>query len=143
MRFSDVGVSYDALAVDYEARFRDELAGKPRDRELLEELAAAVGDPVLEIGCGPGQVGAYVHARGRRVVGVDLSREMVALARGRLGDALVADMRELPIAPESAGGVVAFYSVIHLPRADLAARAARVPAGAPSGRPRAVRRARG
>ncbi len=28
-------------------------------------------------------------------------------------------MRELPIAPESAGGVVAFYSVIHLPRADL------------------------
>ena len=63
VRFSDVGVSYDAVAVDYEARFRDELAGKPRDRELLEELAAAVGDPVLEIGCGPGQVGVYVRAR--------------------------------------------------------------------------------
>jgi len=119
MRFEDVRASYDALAVEYEARFCDELAGKPRDRELLEELAAAGGDPVLEIGCGPGQVGAYVRSRGRPVAGVDLSREMAAIARRRLDGALVADMRALPIASESAGGVIAFYSVIHLPRADL------------------------
>ncbi len=121
MRFADVPASYDALARDYEARFRDELDGKPGDRELLDTFAAAVDEPVVEIGCGPGQVGAYVRRRDRRVVGVDLSREMAARAGGRLDGALVADMRAVPVATAAVGGVLAFYSVIHLPRADLPA----------------------
>jgi SAM-dependent methyltransferase len=120
MKFEDVPASYDAVAVDYEARFRDELDRKPRDRTLLDEFAAAVGDPVVEIGCGPGQVGAYVRGLGRRVAGVDLSRAMAALAGRRLDGAVVGDMRALPVASESVGGVVAFYSLIHLPRAELA-----------------------
>jgi SAM-dependent methyltransferase len=119
MRFEDVPASYDALAPDYEARFRNELDEKPRDRALLEEFAAAVGDPVVEIGCGPGQVGAYVRDRGRRVTGVDLSRAMAGLAGRRLDGAVVGDMRALPLASESAAGLMAFYSVIHLPRTDL------------------------
>lgn len=119
MNFSRVRASYDAVAEAYEARFLDELDGKPRDRELLDELAAAAGDPVVEIGCGPGQVGAYVRGRGRRVVGIDLSNEMAARARTRLDGAVVADMRALPIASGAAAGIVAFYSLIHLPRADL------------------------
>jgi SAM-dependent methyltransferase len=119
MRFEDVPASYDAIAVDYEARFRDELDRKPRDRALLEEFARAVDDPVVEIGCGPGQVGAYVRDRGRSVAGVDLSRAMAGLAGQRLDGAVVGDMRALPMAAESAGGVLAFYSVIHLPRSDL------------------------
>jgi ubiquinone/menaquinone biosynthesis C-methylase UbiE len=119
MKFADVPASYDALARDYEARFRDELDGKPGDRELLDAFGAAVDDPVVEIGCGPGQIGAYVRKRDRRVVGVDLSREMVARAGRRLDGALVADMRALPLAGRSTGGVLAFYSLIHVPRADL------------------------
>jgi SAM-dependent methyltransferase len=119
VRFQDVPASYDAVAVDYEARFRDELDGKPRDRALLEQFAAAVDDPVVEIGCGPGQVGAYVRDRGRRVAGVDLSRAMATLAGRLLDGAAVGDMRALPVASESAGGVLAFYSLIHLPRAEL------------------------
>ena len=120
MKFEDVPASYDAIAVHYEARFRDELDGKPRDRQLLDDFATAVADPVIEIGCGPGQVGAYVRDRGRRIAGVDLSREMAALAARRIDGAVVGDMRALPVASESAGGVLAFYSLIHLPRADLA-----------------------
>jgi SAM-dependent methyltransferase len=119
VRFEDVPASYDVIAVDYEARFRDELQHKPRDRELLEEFAAAVDDPVVEIGCGPGQVGGYVRDRGRRISGVDLSRAMAGLAGRRLDGAVVGDMRALPVASESAGGLLAFYSVIHLPRRDL------------------------
>jgi SAM-dependent methyltransferase len=121
MRFQDVPASYDTVAVDYEARFRDELDRKPRDRALLDEFAAEVADPVVEVGCGPGQVGAYVRDRDRWVAGVDLSREMAARAGRRLDGAVVGDMRALPLASESAGGVVAFYSLIHLPRAELGA----------------------
>ena len=47
--------SYDLVAAKYEERFRDELQGKARDREPLESLAGSVGDPIVEIGCGPGQ----------------------------------------------------------------------------------------
>jgi SAM-dependent methyltransferase len=113
--------SYDVVARKYESRFLDELAGKPRDRELLAAFSESVRDPVVEIGCGPGQIGAFVRARGRLVIGVDLSTDMARLARGRLDGAVVADMRSLPFASGRLGGLVAFYSLIHLQRAELGA----------------------
>jgi SAM-dependent methyltransferase len=111
--------SYDTVATKYESRFEDELDGKPRDRELLEALARTAEDAVADIGCGPGQIGAFVRQRGRRVVGLDLSPEMARLAKLRLDAALVADMRALPLGTDSMGGLVAFYAVIHLRRAEL------------------------
>ncbi len=113
--------SYDTVATKYESRFEDELDDKPRDRELLEALARSVGDPVADIGCGPGQIGAFVRQQGRRVIGIDLSPEMAKLAKLRLDAALVADMRALPLRRDSVGGLVAFYAVIHLRRAELGA----------------------
>lgn len=111
--------SYDQVAGAYETTFLDELRGKPRDRQLLGEFAETVGNPVLEVGCGPGQIGAFVRERGRRVVGVDLSARMAALAGRRLDASLCADMRSLPIGTATAGGLVAFYSLIHLPRSGV------------------------
>jgi SAM-dependent methyltransferase len=111
--------SYDAVADKYELRFLGELRDKPRDRELLEEFARSASDPVADIGCGPGQVGAFVRGRGRRVVGLDLSPAMVRLAKGRLDAAVVADMRSLPLATSQMGGLLAFYSLIHLRRSEL------------------------
>jgi ubiquinone/menaquinone biosynthesis C-methylase UbiE len=111
--------SYDAVADSYEERFLGELRDKPRDRQLLDEFATQVGDPVLEVGSGPGQIGSYVTQQGRQVVGLDLSPRMAQLASGRLAATLVADMRSLPIASDRVGGVLAFYSLIHIPRAQL------------------------
>ncbi len=120
MAWEHLRTSYDTVADAYEARFRDELAGKPRDRELLAELAAAATDPVVEIGCGPGQIGGFVREHGRRVYGLDLSPEMANLANRRLDGALAADMRLLPLPSERLGGLVAFYSIIHVRRSELA-----------------------
>jgi ubiquinone/menaquinone biosynthesis C-methylase UbiE len=111
--------SYDLVAAKYEERFRDELQGKARDRELLESFAGSVGDPIVEIGCGPGQVGVFVRERGRRVVGLDLSHEMAKLASCRLDGAVTADMRSLPLRTAAVGGILAFYSLIHLQRPEL------------------------
>jgi SAM-dependent methyltransferase len=111
--------SYDAVADRYEERFLDELRAKPRDREILRAFATSVEEPVAEIGCGPGQVGAYVAQWGRHVFGVDLSTRMANQAKGRLDGALVADMRALPFADNGLGGVLAFYSLIHLRREGL------------------------
>ncbi len=111
--------SYDAVATKYASRFEDELDDKPRDRDLLEALARSVGDPVADIGCGPSQIGAFVRQRGHRVIGIDLSPEMAKLARLRLDAALVAGIQALPLGRDSLGGLVAFYAVIHLRRAEL------------------------
>lgn len=119
MAWDHLRSSYDATAAKYEVRFLDELRHKPRDRELLTAFAKSVEDPVAEIGSGPGQIGAFVRQRGRRVVGIDLSPEMAKLARARLEGAVAADMRALPLGPECLGGLLAFYSLIHLRRAEL------------------------
>jgi SAM-dependent methyltransferase len=111
--------SYDAVADAYAATFDDELDRKPRDRELLLAFAASAADPVVDLGCGPGHIGRFVHDAGRRVVGIDLSAEMAALASERLDGSMVADMRVLPVASVSLGGIVAFYSLIHIPRPEL------------------------
>lgn len=114
-----VSAAYDTVAGDYERRFLDELNGKPRDRELLDRLAAIAGDPIVEVGCGPGQIGAYLRRSGRRVFGADLSREMATRAGARLCGGVAADMLRLPFQDRSVGAVVAFYSVIHLPRSSI------------------------
>jgi SAM-dependent methyltransferase len=118
--------SYDLVAGRYEAAFRDELDVKPRDRELLEAFAESVEDPIADVGCGPGQVGAFVRGRGRMVIGVDFSTEMVKRATKRLDAGLAADLRRLPFGTGQLGGVLAFYSLIHIGREELGAALAEV-----------------
>lgn len=115
--------SYDAVAADYAAAIASELVGKPLDRALLDALLELVGgDPVADVGCGPGHVTGYLAGRGGPVIGLDLSPEMCALgARGTSLPFGAADMTTLPIRSGSLGGIVSLYAVIHL---DTAARAA-------------------
>lgn len=119
----DLAASYDAVATEYAAAFADELAVKPFDRALLDEFAAATrGGPVLDVGCGSaGHVTRYLADQGADVSGTDLSAGCVEVARRRQPDLRfeVADMRELGIPAGSLAGIVAFYSVIHLPRQQV------------------------
>jgi SAM-dependent methyltransferase len=119
MKWELLRSTYDEIADKYETRFLDELNEKPRDRELLAAFAEAVSDSVVEVGCGPGQIGMFVRKRGRHVFGVDLSPRMASLANARLDGAMAADMRSLPLASERLGGLVAFYSLIHMRRHEL------------------------
>ena len=69
------------------------------------------GHRVLDAGCGSGPLTAALRARGAIVTGVDSSREMVELARQRLGadaDLHVADLGEpLPFEDDAFDDVVA------------------------------------
>ena len=116
--------SYDRIAAHYADRFADELAHKPFDRHFLDRLAAdiSVRGWTIDLGSGPSQIGAYLALGGLRVLSVDLSRAMLHEARALRPDAvcLQADMRALPWASQSIAAIVAFYSLIHIPQADLA-----------------------
>jgi cyclopropane fatty-acyl-phospholipid synthase-like methyltransferase len=76
------------------------------------------GSRVLELGCGAGEPVARRLSERHRVTGVDLSPEQIARARTRVPDAdfLIGDMTQLVLEPGSFDAVVAFYSIIHVPR---------------------------
>ncbi|GAA2087905.1 class I SAM-dependent methyltransferase [Actinomadura alba] len=117
----DIAHTYDVVAADYARMFSDELAAKPFDRELLDGFASAVAGrgQVWDVGCGPAaHITRYLADRGVDAVGTDLSPGAVAVAREREPGLpfRVADMCDLPAGDGSLAGIVAFYSVIHLPR---------------------------
>jgi SAM-dependent methyltransferase len=116
--------SYDVVADAYAEQFFDELSRKPFDRALLDAFAfdCEGRGTVLDIGCGPGHVARYLSERGVQAAGFDLSPAMVELAR-KLNPGLefrTGDMRALDVADGSLAGIVAFYSLIHLPRPEVA-----------------------
>lgn len=116
----DTQTSYDAVAPEYAERFKDEMDDKPFDRDCLHRLAREVGDlgPICDLGCGPGQIARYLHHKGVKTLGVDLSPNMVAEAQ-RLNPEIhfhQGDMLSLPDADHSWGGIASFYCIIHIPR---------------------------
>lgn len=116
----ELRASYDRMAEPYADQYFHELEHKPLDRELLDRFAERVQSlgPVCDLGCGPGQIGRYLHGRGVDVFGVDLSPGMVELARKLNPDMefRTGNMLSLSIPEGSLGGIAAFYSIIHVPR---------------------------
>ena len=118
-------IAYDTVAADYADVLRTELSNKPQDRALLAAFAELVlgtgNDPVADLGCGPGRVTAHLHSLGLGAFGVDLSPEMVAIAR-RDHPGLQFDegsMTALDLDDGVLGGIVAWYSIIHTPPEQL------------------------
>jgi len=113
--------SYDDLADYYVDWIQGELAAKPLDRAMLAAFAELVAGPVADIGCGPGRVTAHLCDLGLSAFGIDLSPRMIAIAR-RMYPGLrfdVGSMTALDIADGELGGIVAWYSIIHVPSDQL------------------------
>jgi len=125
-RDARVRAAYDAVAATYAATLFNELTDLPFESWLLDRIAAhADGGPVVELGCGPGHVTAYLADAGADATGIDLSPGMVAEARRRYPDGTyeVGDLRRL-IRPTTGPGwsaVLAWYSLIHLGASELPA----------------------
>ncbi len=115
--------SYDNIAREYADNLFEELEAKPLDRALLNRFAEAVKPlgVAVDLGCGPGQIARYLHERGVHVIGIDLSPQMVALAQQLTPavDFFQGNMLALDVPDNAWGGIAAFYSIVHLPRAQM------------------------
>lgn len=98
--FSSVDERDDAtLFIEYlDEADREPLVVELR-REMAECLALRDGDALLDVGCGTGTALFELAPRVARAVGVDLSAEMLAVARSRAPanvELVLADCTELP-----------------------------------------------
>lgn len=109
--------AYDTVAHDYADLFRDNLAENPADRAVLGLFADLVTGPVADVGCGPGRISGHLKGLGVDVFGIDLSPEMVAVARRDHPDLRfeVGSLLDLDLPDASLGGALAWYSLIHVP----------------------------
>jgi len=122
---TETQTSYDRIADEYARQIYGELAGKPLDRQILDRFAERLRGRgvVCDMGCGPGQIGRYLADRGLPVMGVDLSPGMVARAAALNPDIAfrVGDMAALDEPDGAWAGIAAFYSIIHIPPAEVVA----------------------
>ncbi|WP_230591645.1 MULTISPECIES: class I SAM-dependent methyltransferase [Nocardiaceae] len=114
--------AYDTVAESYADLVRDELDGRHLEHGLLATFADRVssGD-VLEVGCGTGRITEHLHCLGVDVAGMDLSPNMIEVARREHPHLRfeVGSMEELEAGDSTLAGIVAWYSIIHTPPHQL------------------------
>lgn len=111
--------TYDPFARYYDADFHD----YHEDVPFLREMARRTGGPILELMCGTGRVLLPLAEEGYQITGVDISPAMLAIARGHLAEAglaervalIEADVRSVDLPANSFGlAFVAVNSFMHL-----------------------------
>lgn len=113
--------AYDAVAVEYAEVVGDTVRNDLFARAMMGAFAELVKEtgakPVADVGCGPGRVTAHLHGLGLDAFGVDLSSEMLAIARREQPGLRFeqGSLTALEIEDEALGGLVSSYSIIHTP----------------------------
>ena len=111
---------YKEIASDYKTTVKsDDL-----DHRYIEKFLSLFqpGQKILDIGSGTGNIAHEIKLQHQLdVTAVDISKEMVDLAREAYPDLRVIqmDIRELKFEPESFNGIFANYSLIHVPEKDI------------------------
>lgn len=119
--------AYNVVAADYAAMMPDTSFEAPLDLAMIDEFVRLVdarpSRRVLDAGCGPGRMITHLRAASPHleVTGVDLSEEMIALAQQAHPTVRFAraDLTDVPFEAAQFDAVFAWYSVIHLPPAQL------------------------
>lgn len=114
--------AYAGRAQDYIAAFGAVESQHPQDVERLLAWAQRIDGPVLDVGCGPGVLTGHLAEAGVDAAGIDLVPAFIEHARRSHPTVAfrVGSMADLEVADGSLGGVLAWYSLIHLGPEQLA-----------------------
>lgn len=116
MNTSDPIQICNEIADDYLEEYNE-----PSDHIEVFVKSLPDGSKVLDLGCGPGVDTAHLASKGFKVHAIDGAANMIALARKQAPDATfeTGDMRKLDYGHEQYDGIIASYSLIHIPKADI------------------------
>ncbi|MDP9864178.1 MULTISPECIES: class I SAM-dependent DNA methyltransferase [Streptosporangium] len=113
--------AYDSAAALYTELVGECFHSDPLNYGMIPVFAGLVrasGDGlVADVGCGPGYITAHLRSLGVTAFGVDLSPEMIAIARDAHPELRfeVGLMSALEVEDASLAGLLANYSIIHTP----------------------------
>ena len=91
------------------------------DLAFIERHLSIRPGNVLDLGCGPGHITAYLRSLGVDATGIDLVPEFIAHAKAAhpTGTYQLGSMKSLDVENHSIAGILAWYSLIHLPPQGL------------------------
>jgi SAM-dependent methyltransferase len=89
-----------------------EPSNQPLFAHVLDRLGVGSGTRLIDIGCGSGYAAAMAAARSASVTGIDITPELIEIARERLpgGSFFVGGMDDLPFENQSFDAAVGFNS---------------------------------
>lgn len=121
MTDSQIQQAYAARASEYTAILGAIDDMHELDRNRIELWTQQISGRIIDAGCGPGHWTDFLHKRGADITGIDLVPEFIESARVRFPDVpfQVSSLRALDEADGSLDGVLAWYSLIHLPPVEL------------------------
>ena len=107
---------YDKIAKSYFKKFS-------KYSEYIDEFLSLISKngKIFDAGCGPGIDSNYMDSKGFRVVGVDMSKEMIKLAKQNLPKITfkLSDLRKINFSENSFDGIFASFSLIHLSKVNI------------------------
>lgn len=111
--------TYNKVARTYTDKYFNDTADFPYIDKFLQLLKP--GSRILDIGCGPGSFSRYIHEKGFNIEGIDLSEEMLKIAKQKVPNVnfKLMDMRKLDHENNSFDGLLLAYSLIHIPSKEI------------------------
>jgi ubiquinone/menaquinone biosynthesis C-methylase UbiE len=87
------------------------------DRQRIGRWGSSIDGQMIDAGCGPGHWTNYLHEGGAAIEGIDLVPEFIDNARARFPDVpfRVGSFRQMDFSDKTLQGVLAWYSLIHIP----------------------------
>jgi SAM-dependent methyltransferase len=113
--------AYTSVAEVYIGLFGTSEQVDAEDRDIIGRHLSGRPGAVLDLGCGPGHITHYLRTLGVDARGVDMVPEFIAHAKAAHpdGNYQLGSILRLDAPSRSVAGVLAWYSLIHLPPPDL------------------------
>lgn len=113
--------AYGSMAARYIDLFGTSGQVHADDLAIIERHLSITRGRVLDLGCGPGHLTAHLRTLGVDAAGIDVVPEFVEHARATHpdGDYRLGSLAELDAEDHSIAGILAWYSLIHLPPPEL------------------------
>ncbi|MCD4759608.1 class I SAM-dependent methyltransferase [archaeon] len=107
---------YDKIAEPYAKEF-----SKPS--KYIKEFLALLpkNAKILDVGCGVGVDAGFMSSKDFEIIGIDLSKKMLNIARQKFPQINFRkqDIRKIDFPPNSFDGILASCSLIHIPKKDV------------------------
>ena len=109
--------TYNKIAQEYDKEFGNDYSDTPYVDKFLNYLE---GKKVLDIGCGVGNLTKYIMDKGFNVEGIDLSKEMLSIAKQKYSDIKFYEMNMKEITlRKKYDGIMLAYSLFHLTKKEV------------------------